>query len=156
MECLWVGAKFISCIASVVAIDKYSALYCSHTLIQGSRWVHQWHINWRSPVRWTPHIMVWNGSNHLWRNHYPWFTTCENKTNKQSKTDVDGPWIMVNIEKEPSSSLTSSLSLWKLSPVIVLRHVKLIRSPQGDTDDLSIDAHYNIRQGDSSKFDQFS
>ena len=34
------------------------------------------------------------------------------KQNKQtSKTDVDGPWIMVNIEKEPSSSLTSSLSL---------------------------------------------
>ena len=79
MECPWVSAIFISCMASVVAIDVYSALYCSHTFSQSSRWVHQWHINRRSSVRWTPNIMFLNGSNHLWRNHDPCRFACGKK-----------------------------------------------------------------------------
>ena len=37
IECLRVSAKLITCIASVDAIDKYSALYSSHSFIQNSR-----------------------------------------------------------------------------------------------------------------------
>ena len=105
-ECLRVSAKLTTCIASVVAIDKYSALYSSHSFIQNSRWIHQWHIDRRSSIRWTPHIKVWNGSSHLWGNHYPRFTLKRKKNwqrnndNNNNKTNgnvgmIHGAWLML-------------------------------------------------------------
>ena len=115
LECLWFSANCISCNASEVAIVVNFYPYNSHTISQSCWWVHQWHINWRSPFRRAPHKMLWNCSNQSWGKQYSWFC-CEKK--RQKKKDI-----------------------WRGSmDRAFLGHLKLIRSPQWDKNYDSIEA----------------